>query len=472
VRLTCRVVDGAGYETFSPEFVVEIAMLPEVSPEKLQFEARETLRLAAQVVNTTTGPGAVTVTFQQQTPAGWIDRGTDSLDFKGLGRLQAAVSGAFPRGRHTYRVITTVMNPLSNQQDDTLQTVLETTTFWVTPELGTTADLLTHGVVGVEGLDIDVPAGEAAAKFLLQITELDSVAAATQPGFQVQRLDSRRAGFAIEQEEGVAATLTWEVDQPLPQDSRIYRYDEEYRCWLMVETEELNDSTVQFQGEGPARYAFFTTEDAFPPRLEATVNGQRFLRNSYVNTTPVITITAQDRNGVDPRPEKMQLWMNNRPAPRSWITEVTGRANMLAIRLQPKLAEGDSTLALVVRDASGNVSDTLALNFIVRAKLALIDYGNFPNPFKDQTRFTYELTETVDDFLLEIFTVDGRRIRRFDARSALTDLDPRIGAYHEIVWDGRDAHGSFVANGVYFYRMRAKKGKTVIEQRGKVAKAR
>jgi len=56
--------------------------------------------------------------------------------------------------------------------------------------------------------------------------------------------------------------------------------------------------------------------------------------------------------------------------------------------------------------------------------------------------------------------------------STLTDLDPRVGAYHEIIWDGRDKNGEFVANGVYFYQIKIKKGKTVIERRGKIAKAR
>jgi len=189
--------------------------------------------------------------------------------------------------------------------------------------------------------------------------------------------------------------------------------------------------------------------------------------NTNSNTGPVCGGRA---NGIDHRTSSIQCWTNTGD---SLVSEhQSGNGNTLGLQFLPKLSVSDSIITFLIKDASGNSSDTLSLRFIVKEKLDLIDYGNFPNPFSNQTRFTYELTETVDKYYLDLYTVSGRKIRRFTSASVLTDLDPNLGGFHEIVWDGRDEDGNFVSNGVYFYKMTAKKGKTTIERIGKVVKAR
>ncbi len=44
--------------------------------------------------------------------------------------------------------------------------------------------------------------------------------------------------------------------------------------------------------------------------------------------------------------------------------------------------------------------------------------------------------------------------------------------YHEVEWDGTDDHGDEVANGVYFFRLRVKKGDIQKELTDKIAKIR
>jgi len=49
---------------------------------------------------------------------------------------------------------------------------------------------------------------------------------------------------------------------------------------------------------------------------------------------------------------------------------------------------------------------------------------------------------------LEIFDLQGRRVKPiFEG--------PAKSGTNEATWDGRDASGTYVANGVYFYRFRA-----------------
>ncbi len=75
---------------------------------------------------------------------------------------------------------------------------------------------------------------------------------------------------------------------------------------------------------------------------------------------------------------------------------------------------------------------------------------NYPNPFNPETRIVYGVPENLDEsatLRLEIFTVDGRRVRSFDV--------DRAAGWHEVAWDGRDDHGQPSAAGTYITRYAA-----------------
>ena len=220
--------------------------------------------------------------------------------------------------------------------------------------------------------------------------------------------------------------------------------------------------------QGQIKIAFLSSTDETVPILEASLNGQIFFKDSYVNSEPVIYITARDNNGVDHRQAGMKIWINENDTLAT--SQISGNGNELSIQLKPQLTPNDSSLHITVSDAAQNWSDTLHLTYTVKSELELVDYGNFPNPFKIRTWFSYELTDACDEFYLDLFTVNGRRIRRFT--SGITDIPLELGTYHEILWDGRDESGALVANGVYFYRMVGNKNDITIESVGKVAKAK
>jgi hypothetical protein len=73
---------------------------------------------------------------------------------------------------------------------------------------------------------------------------------------------------------------------------------------------------------------------------------------------------------------------------------------------------------------------------------------NYPNPFKGETTFIYELTRDADAVSIAIYTTTGRRVR------VLEELSAREG-YNEAMWNGRDADSEPLANGVYLYKIRA-----------------
>ena len=72
---------------------------------------------------------------------------------------------------------------------------------------------------------------------------------------------------------------------------------------------------------------------------------------------------------------------------------------------------------------------------------------NYPNPFNPETRITYGVPDGVatgDPLRLEIYTVDGRRVRGFEVQ--------RTAGWHELTWDGTDDAGQPAAAGLYITR--------------------
>lgn len=78
---------------------------------------------------------------------------------------------------------------------------------------------------------------------------------------------------------------------------------------------------------------------------------------------------------------------------------------------------------------------------------------NFPNPFNPTTVIPVEIPRE-SDVTVEIFDVLGKRVKVLQ-KGVLS-----VGR-HLLTWDGRNAQGSLMSSGVYFYRMRTSSGDNV-----------
>lgn len=90
------------------------------------------------------------------------------------------------------------------------------------------------------------------------------------------------------------------------------------------------------------------------------------------------------------------------------------------------------------------------------------DAHNYPNPLKRETTFTYQLSLDADEVSITIYTTSGRKVK------TLTEASGNEG-YNESVWDARDDDGVLLANGVYFYRIRAVVGEQTAQILGRLA---
>ena len=110
------------------------------------------------------------------------------------------------------------------------------------------------------------------------------------------------------------------------------------------------------------------------------------------------------------------------------------------------LSEGRHTVEIKAWDNLNNSSSVLA-EFVVlpQDRLVLREVMNYPNPFRRQTSFTFELNLDAE-VRVKIFTLSGRLIRTLEFPNA------RPG-FNMLAWDGRDADGDELANGVYLYKI-------------------
>lgn len=259
----------------------------------------------------------------------------------------------------------------------------------------------------------------------------------------------------------------------------VYRYDATNQRWRLLgrDRSEL-PGTVAIEVRQPddlTRIALIINRDNVAPKVEPIVEGQFFTQNAIVPRRPKISAILSDPNGVDIRKERLLIAVDNRPIKPNEIIMADSllNSNVATLTLaldQPDFTAGAHAISFQAYDLSGNLSEPSSIFFQVVEEFKVHVFGTFPNPFKTSTTFAFrtEAAEPLDDLTISVYTVDGRRIRKIDPQDVGDQVLTSIG-YHEVVWDAMDDGGHPVANGIYFYKIRAKLNGKIIERKGKLA---
>ena len=101
-----------------------------------------------------------------------------------------------------------------------------------------------------------------------------------------------------------------------------------------------------------------------------------------------------------------------------------------------------------------------------RYRRQLVPVPTYDRVFRDETWFAYRLTGQAQEIDVSIYTVSGRRIR--DLHSGIQPPNTQL----RVRWNGRDDNGQDVANGTYFFRLRATDGDQSVERVIPVVKMR
>jgi hypothetical protein len=222
---------------------------------------------------------------------------------------------------------------------------------------------------------------------------------------------------------------------------------------------------------------FNVVRDSLNPLFNITFDGREIINGDVISSEPEVVITLEDNSPltIDSTYFTIVHTFKNIPKiltiPGPDITyEYTPYPNSHAvITWKPKLEDGRHVLEVLAKDASGNFFDSTSSRsvFNVFNNPDLLQVYNYPNPFSDNTNFTFELRGIIppEEFKIKIFTVAGRLIRE------LTPSSPLQIGFNKIYWDGRDQDGDEIANGLYFYKIISKHGdevKTVTQKLAKV----
>ncbi len=112
-----------------------------------------------------------------------------------------------------------------------------------------------------------------------------------------------------------------------------------------------------------------------------------------------------------------------------------------------KLDNGDYSVLIKAWDVFNNFSNETSYFTVVNDdEMVIRDVYNYPNPFKSNTTFTFQLNLTPVDVKIKVYTIAGRVIKEIESNNVTQ-------RFVKIPWDGRDEDGDVIANGTYLYKI-------------------
>ncbi|MCZ2100501.1 MAG: C25 family cysteine peptidase [Chitinophagales bacterium] len=234
--------------------------------------------------------------------------------------------------------------------------------------------------------------------------------------------------------------------------------------------------TIEINPDGrqPELYFFNNTltqqfgvqSDNDNPLLQLTFDGIQIMDGDIVSSAPEICISLYDENDFLPitDPESFEIKLDTGYNEIVTIDvhgsdirfePATAQSKTAKLYYRPQFRDGEYTLTVQGRDASGNKSGIhpRKVTFKVITAKSVSNILNYPNPFSNSTQFIFTLTgdEVPDNISISIYTVTGKVVREI-TREELGPL--HIGVNRTSYWwDGTDAFGEKLANGVYLYKV-------------------
>ena len=208
-----------------------------------------------------------------------------------------------------------------------------------------------------------------------------------------------------------------------------------------------------------------------PASINLTIDGSDIIDGDYISSKPNIRIELNDQSLISIKDTTaIQIYLNNKLVPffnNALLNYSFSTSNpKFIVDYKPILENGNYTLKVLGKNATGKLIDSSGVvrTFSVRNDLQLLNVYNYPNPFKDETYFTFKLTQIPDELKIKVYTIAGRMIKEFILSSSELKFD-----FNRIFWNGRDADGDLIANGIYLYKVITKMGSETSETIQKLA---
>ena len=237
---------------------------------------------------------------------------------------------------------------------------------------------------------------------------------------------------------------------------------------LFIDVNPNNDQPEQLHYNNVLFKDFYVKPDNYNPLLDVTFDGLHILNKDIVAAKPHIYIKLKDESRFlalsDTAllkvqviyPDKTVHNYNFGDTMRFNPASLGSGENSASIDFMPHFTlDGDYELIVSGKDVIGNKAGALEFHvvFSVINKPMISNLLNYPNPFTTSTAFVFTITgsEVPQNIRIQILTITGKVVREITK----DELGPiRIGRnITEFKWDGTDAYGQKLANGVYLYRV-------------------
>jgi hypothetical protein len=207
---------------------------------------------------------------------------------------------------------------------------------------------------------------------------------------------------------------------------------------------------------------FYIKGDTSKPYLALTIDGLEVPDGEYINPKAELKLELYDFSSIplqDTSTISMKLNGNPLFFQSPGVSHTFNNSNpKVTVLYKPEFKDGDYEFSVVARGNSSSFADTARIDkrFSIVNEAKLLNVYNYPNPFQNDTYFTFKLTQIPDELKIIIYTVAGRKIREMLIPANQMKYD-----FNKILWDGRDEDGDPVASGVYLYLLVMKKGDKV-----------
>ncbi len=204
-----------------------------------------------------------------------------------------------------------------------------------------------------------------------------------------------------------------------------------------------------------------SSTDQTPPEIAIYFNDAGYKQGDDVSPNPLLLVNLKDESGIN---------ISNRGIGQNLtgildggdeidLNEFYTAANdtyqegWIAYPLS-NLEPGRHEIKIKVWDTYNNFAES-SVEFVVstEAKIIFYEVYNYPNPMTTNTTFVINHDRDGEELTIdfEVFALDGSNVLTRQFR--YTDPDETID---DIVWDGKDANGYSIENGIYIYRFKMK----------------
>ena len=213
--------------------------------------------------------------------------------------------------------------------------------------------------------------------------------------------------------------------------------------------------------------------DKTRPLLEVTIDGREIRNGDFVSANPSIHLKLKDENpfilktdtlGVTvllsypcdlPECAFKRIAFSNNSV--KWFA-ATASSDFRVEFTPANLVDGEYILSVQATDASGNLSGAqpYQISFKVKSETVLNFNGVYPNPSAIGFSFNFQLSGNTlpEGFSLKIFSSTGQVACTFGTN----DVRKFYIGTNELMWNGADASGNILGNGIYFYRLKISVG--------------